>query len=54
MIPVLVKDARMPDAAALPDDVRALTRLQALDLSHGRWNHDVGRLLSALEQRRAG
>ena len=50
VIPLLVAGARMPDADGLPEDLRALTRLNALELSDGRWRYDVGRLTSALDE----
>jgi hypothetical protein len=50
VIPVLVAGARMPEPDGLPEDLRALTRLNALEVSDLRWRYDVGRLLSALDE----
>lgn len=54
VIPALVDKARMPKAEQLPDEMRALTRRNALELSDGRWRYDVGRLNDTLEQLLAG
>ena len=50
VIPVLVQGATMPDLQDLPDDLKALARRQALELSDLCWSHDVGRLINILEQ----
>jgi hypothetical protein len=50
ILPVLVQDAAMPDAEDLPEDIRALTRRNAIDLSHRRWQADVELLLNAIQQ----
>src|SRR5258708_2068618 len=49
VIPVLVGGAAMPQAAALPDILHPLTRLQAVVLSDTRFHADVDQLLAALE-----
>lgn len=49
VIPVLVEEAEMPDRAALPEDLRALTRRNAVELSDVRWRSDVGQLLGVME-----
>jgi hypothetical protein len=46
VIPVLVQRARMPDPAALPEGLRALTRRQAVELSDARWTRDVDELVA--------
>lgn len=48
IIPVLVKGAKMPSANELPDDIAALSRRHALELSDSRWNYDIKRLLTTL------
>ena len=48
VIPVLVQRARMPAAQALPPELRALARRQAIELSDSRWNHDMGQLIAQL------
>lgn len=50
VIPVLVRGAVMPDAAALPEPLRPLARRQAIELSDKRWKDDVDDLVAALEQ----
>lgn len=50
VIPVLVDDARMPDADLLPDSLTKLTRRQALKLTPDRFESDVYRLLTRLER----
>lgn len=48
VIPVLVKGANMPSPEELPEELRSLTRRQALELRHERWNQDVEQLASGL------
>jgi hypothetical protein len=48
VIPVLVGGAEMPTAADLPNDLLKLARLQALEISDGRFHHDVHQLIQAL------
>jgi hypothetical protein len=49
-IPVLVAGGRMPSREDLPEEVRAITRRNALELSDMRWRQDVGRLISTLDE----
>ena len=49
VIPVLVEEAEMPEPDELPEDLRALTRRNALELSDLRWRSDVARLLGVME-----
>jgi hypothetical protein len=49
VVPVLLEGTPMPDAAQLPESIRALGRRQALELSDTRWRDDVQRLVRALE-----
>jgi hypothetical protein len=48
LVPVLVGGARMPHARDLPDTLRALAELHALDLSNHRFGHDVKLLVKSL------
>ena len=48
VVPVLVQGATMPAAHELPAGLRELARRQALELSDGRWRHDVTRLIAQL------
>jgi hypothetical protein len=48
VIPVLVRGAKMPAAALLPDDLKELSYRNAIELSHARWRSDVEVLLQAL------
>jgi hypothetical protein len=48
VIPVLVGDARMPDAVSLPRPLRPLASLHAVELRHETFDDGVLRLLTAL------
>ena len=48
VVPVLVEGAQMPAESALPADLKPLARLQAIELSEGRWAYDTGRLLETI------
>ncbi len=49
VIPVLIQGARMPGPAALPDDLKELSRRNATEISDLRWKEDVARLCATLE-----
>lgn len=49
VLPVLVEGASMPDARELPEPLRNLARLQAIELSDSRWDYDIERLVQALK-----
>jgi YVTN family beta-propeller protein len=49
VIPLLVGGARMPHSEDLPEELRTLTRRNALELSDLRWRYDIGRLMGTLE-----
>jgi hypothetical protein len=46
--PVLLQGARMPDAAALPEDLRDLAFRNGFEISHTRWESDVKELVRRL------
>jgi class 3 adenylate cyclase/tetratricopeptide (TPR) repeat protein len=48
VIPVLVQGARMPSSAELPDDMKALARRHAVELSETAWSAQLGLLMDAL------
>lgn len=50
VIPVLVKNAEIPDEADLPDDLKALTQLQVAEITTKRWDYDLGELAKVLEK----
>jgi uracil-DNA glycosylase family 4 len=50
VIPVLVGRARMPSPADLPDDLTALARRNAIELSHQRFAYDVDKLIAAIKE----
>jgi len=50
VIPVLIEEADMPAADDLPERLRPLAARNALPISDLRWNYDVGRLVSRLQQ----
>ena len=54
VIPILVERTPMPREADLPEALRPLTRRNALELENARWNSDVNRLVSTLEQTSCG
>lgn len=49
IIPVLVNKARMPEAEELPFKLQALASLQAVSLSHDRWDDDIEKLIFAID-----
>jgi hypothetical protein len=49
VIPVLVGGAAFPQASELPEDLQALTRRNAFEISDTRWDFDIGRLAEALD-----
>lgn len=50
VIPTLVGDSTMPEADDLPDDLKALTRRQARELSNSRWDYDMRQLVKTLAE----
>jgi hypothetical protein len=50
VIPVLVEGAKMPDASALPEPLKPLARLQALEVSDARFDAEAQDLVRVLEQ----
>ena len=48
VIPALVGDAALPEAVQLPQDLVALSRRQAIEISDSRFHHDVDVLVEAL------
>jgi len=50
VIPVLVEGAQMPDSDDLPDDLQALCRRNAIELTDKRWNYDVSQLIETLRK----
>lgn len=51
LIPVLLGDARMPEPEALPEEIRGLASIQAIELSDQRWDYDVARLVKLIRAR---
>ena len=49
VVPVLVDGAVMPREEELPASLRALARLQAIELSDSRWEYDMALLVRVLE-----
>ena len=49
VIPILIDDASMPRADALPSSLAGLVRRQALELSPNRFDYDTSRLLKVLD-----
>lgn len=50
LIPVLVDGAGPLRRQQLPDELQKLARLNALELSYGRYEYDVGRLVELIER----
>ncbi|HUR84204.1 MAG TPA: toll/interleukin-1 receptor domain-containing protein [Solirubrobacteraceae bacterium] len=50
VIPLLVERASMPSPEDLPENLRPLTRRNALELSDLRWHDDTRRLMEVIEQ----
>lgn len=48
VIPVLVGNAQLPDAAELPDSMAGLLRRHAYSISDQRWQYDIEQLLEIL------
>lgn len=48
VVPVLLEGTEIPPDDALPDDLRALTRRQAIRLSDAQWSRDAAALIAAL------
>jgi hypothetical protein len=50
VIPVLVEGAQMPGAEELPESIRRLARLNAIELGDSRWSSDLERLAEQLRR----
>jgi TIR domain len=49
IIPVLVENAKMPKPPELPEDIKLLSTLQGIPLTHDRWDDDMARIYAAIE-----
>jgi len=49
VIPVLIEDASMPDPEDVPEEIKGLTRRNAVELTHRRWNADIQQVLKVIE-----
>jgi hypothetical protein len=50
VIPLLVRDAAMPSAEELPDDLAPLSRRNAFEIHDSSWRDDIQRLVTTLER----
>ncbi len=50
VIPVLVRDAEMPDIQELPDDIKELSWRNAIELSDHRFQYDANQLIGVIER----
>jgi hypothetical protein len=50
VFPVLVKGASLPASSALPEDLRGLTDLNAIEVHNSSWSSDIQRLVAALRK----
>jgi hypothetical protein len=49
LIPVLVQEANMPSEDDLPEALKPLASIHALEITEARWTYDVGRLVQVLD-----
>ncbi|MEO6208745.1 MAG: toll/interleukin-1 receptor domain-containing protein [Gemmatimonadaceae bacterium] len=49
LIPALIQGAKMPAPTSLPDDLKDLSRRNAIEMSDLRWREDVERMIASLE-----
>jgi hypothetical protein len=49
VVPALLQGASIPPSDELPDDVKALSRRTAIELTDAHWDADVARLIEALD-----
>ena len=54
VFPVLVGGAKMPKESELPEALKKLAQLNAIEISDTRWDYDVGRLVDALKTLQPG
>lgn len=50
VIPVLVEGAQMPASGELPDELKLLSRRNAIELTDKRWEYDVSQLVETLNK----
>jgi hypothetical protein len=50
VVPVLVDGAELPNAEELPEDLQALLKRQAYEISNKRWRYDTDQLIEFLEK----
>ena len=50
MIPILIRDAKMPSAEQLPESIRAFSRKQALTMFHSSFARDVQSLIDSIHK----
>jgi TIR domain len=48
VLPVLVEGAQMPAERDLPPDLKPLARVQAVELTEGRWQYDTAHLVETI------
>lgn len=48
ILPILIEDARMPEADELPEDIRGIVELNGLEIRHTRFDDDVANLARAI------
>jgi len=53
VIPVLVQGASMPTAESLPQEIRDLANIQAIEISEARWDYDVTELIRVFKADRS-
>ncbi len=53
IIPVLVQGTKMPGGRDLPDDLKPLADIHAIDLSDTRWQYDITKLVSTIRKKQS-
>jgi len=49
IIPILVDNAKMPKAYELPLELALITKINAIEIRHEKWNSDLGKLAKFIE-----
>lgn len=50
VIPILMKNASLPKASDLPDELKPLVEIHSFEITNSRWDYDVKLLISHLEK----
>jgi hypothetical protein len=50
IVPTLVHGATIPRKEGLPEDIRALVRKNAVEITDKRWDYDIGSLIDTVRE----